>query len=135
MGKTPKAPRLREEYELKTKERNIKTKLAIFHRALAELGIAEWADIYNKTTKDYYRVEELCKKYGVKKNTRVTQEYSNVKGQHRILLQDTEQGALKIIWERRKGEMLGTQGDTRDKGQADKVTDVKEKRQTAKCWG
>eukprot|EP00965_Chrysotila_dentata_P206021 6183312-Pleurochrysis_carterae.AAC.1 len=63
------------------------------------------------------------------------QEYSNMKRQDRILLQETEKGALKIIWERHKWEMLGTQEGMRDKGRADKVIDVKEKRQTAECWG
>eukprot|EP00965_Chrysotila_dentata_P260354 6213875-Pleurochrysis_carterae.AAC.2 len=91
--------------------------------------------MYDKTTKDYYTVGELCKEYGVKKNTGIMQEYSNVKRQHRILLQETEQGALKIICERHRGEMLGTQEDMRDEGRADKVINVTEKRQTAECWG
>eukprot|EP00965_Chrysotila_dentata_P206855 6183782-Pleurochrysis_carterae.AAC.2 len=126
-GRAPTTPRLWEENELKTKERNIKTKPITFHRALAEMGIAECADIYDKTTKDYYTVWELCKKYGVKNNTRITQEYSNVKRQHRIHLQDTEQGALKIIWESNKGEMLETQEDEHVKGRTDKVISVTEK--------
>eukprot|EP00965_Chrysotila_dentata_P111859 3699342-Pleurochrysis_carterae.AAC.2 len=87
------------------------------------------------TTKDYYTVGELYKEYGVKKNTGIIQEYSNVKRQHRILLQEPEQGALKIIWERHKGEMLGTLEGMHDKGRADKVIDVKGKRQMAECWG
>eukprot|EP00965_Chrysotila_dentata_P026313 872136-Pleurochrysis_carterae.AAC.3 len=52
-GRAPKTPRLWEEDKLKTRERNIKTKPITFHRAIAELGIAEWADMDDKTTKDY----------------------------------------------------------------------------------
>eukprot|EP00965_Chrysotila_dentata_P224490 6194199-Pleurochrysis_carterae.AAC.3 len=68
------------------------------------------------------------------KNTRILQEYSNEKRQHRIHLQETEQGALKIIWERHKRDMLGTREDMHDKGRTDKVLSVTEKRQTAECW-
>eukprot|EP00965_Chrysotila_dentata_P235284 6200657-Pleurochrysis_carterae.AAC.1 len=66
------------------------------------MGIAEWADIYNKTTKEYYTMGELCEKFGVKRNTSIMQEYSNVKRLHRQQLQETEQGALGII----KGKSL-----------------------------
>eukprot|EP00965_Chrysotila_dentata_P187916 6172421-Pleurochrysis_carterae.AAC.2 len=62
------------------------------------MGIAEWADIYDNTTKEYYTMGELCKKYGVKKNARIIQEYSNVKRLHTKQLQETEQGALGILW-------------------------------------
>eukprot|EP00965_Chrysotila_dentata_P050769 1683044-Pleurochrysis_carterae.AAC.1 len=61
------------------------------------MGIAKWADIYyDETTKEYYTMGGLCKKYGVKKSSRITQEYSNVKRLHSRLLQETEQGALGI---------------------------------------
>eukprot|EP00965_Chrysotila_dentata_P141644 4680820-Pleurochrysis_carterae.AAC.1 len=33
------------------------------------------------------------------------------------------------------GETLGTQKDKHDKGRADKVISVTEKRQTTECWG
>eukprot|EP00965_Chrysotila_dentata_P005070 166049-Pleurochrysis_carterae.AAC.2 len=62
------------------------------------------------------------------------QEYSDVKRQHRIHLQETEQGVLKIIWKKHKGEVLGTQENRRDKGRADKVINVTQKDQTAGCW-
>eukprot|EP00965_Chrysotila_dentata_P053667 1780488-Pleurochrysis_carterae.AAC.1 len=38
-----RTPRLWEEGELTTREKNIKTKPIAIHRALAELGTAEWA--------------------------------------------------------------------------------------------
>eukprot|EP00965_Chrysotila_dentata_P018203 605787-Pleurochrysis_carterae.AAC.1 len=63
-GLTPRTPRLWEPDELVTKERKIKTGPITFHRALAEMGVAEWADIYDKKTKEYYTMGELCKKYG-----------------------------------------------------------------------
>eukprot|EP00965_Chrysotila_dentata_P111066 3670806-Pleurochrysis_carterae.AAC.1 len=66
-GKAPRTPRLWEEDELVTTERRIATKPITFHRALAEMGIAEWADIYDATTKQYYTMSNLCKKYGVRK--------------------------------------------------------------------
>eukprot|EP00965_Chrysotila_dentata_P049576 1643492-Pleurochrysis_carterae.AAC.2 len=53
-----------EEDKLTTRERSIKTKPITFHRALAELGIAERADIYDASTKESYTMGELCKKYG-----------------------------------------------------------------------
>eukprot|EP00965_Chrysotila_dentata_P101082 3338505-Pleurochrysis_carterae.AAC.1 len=53
-GSAPQTPRLWEPDELVTKERKIKTGPTTFHRALAEIGVAEWADIYDKTTKEYY---------------------------------------------------------------------------------
>eukprot|EP00965_Chrysotila_dentata_P090202 2976920-Pleurochrysis_carterae.AAC.1 len=59
---------------------------------LAEIGIAEWADIYDETTMEYYTMGDLCKKYGVKKNARIMQEYSNVKRLHSRQLRETEQG-------------------------------------------
>eukprot|EP00965_Chrysotila_dentata_P164363 5427628-Pleurochrysis_carterae.AAC.1 len=74
-GARPKTPRLWEADELVTQERKIATNPITFHRALAEMGIAEWADIYDETTKEYYTMGGLCKKYGVKKSTRITQEY------------------------------------------------------------
>eukprot|EP00965_Chrysotila_dentata_P249598 6208978-Pleurochrysis_carterae.AAC.3 len=46
-----RAPRLWEKDELITGERNIRTEPITFHRALAEIGIAEWADIYDAKTK------------------------------------------------------------------------------------
>eukprot|EP00965_Chrysotila_dentata_P097170 3211689-Pleurochrysis_carterae.AAC.1 len=72
-------PRLWEEDELVTTERKIKTKPITFHRTLAEMGIAEWAGIYDTSTKEYYTMGGLCKKYGVKKSTRIMQQNSNVK--------------------------------------------------------
>eukprot|EP00965_Chrysotila_dentata_P218291 6190504-Pleurochrysis_carterae.AAC.4 len=107
----PRTPRLSEENELATIERNIKTKPIIFHRTLARIGIAEWADIYDKTTKEHYTMGALCRKYGVKKTTRIVQEYSNVKRLHSRQLQETENGALGIIRGRHKGEILGVQAD------------------------
>eukprot|EP00965_Chrysotila_dentata_P119454 3949066-Pleurochrysis_carterae.AAC.1 len=74
-GPAPRIPRLWEEDELVTSERKIVTKPTTFHRTLAEMGIAKWADIYDETTKEYYTMCGLCKKYGVKKSTRITQEY------------------------------------------------------------
>eukprot|EP00965_Chrysotila_dentata_P223449 6193578-Pleurochrysis_carterae.AAC.1 len=74
----PRAPRLWEEDKLITKERNIQPKSITFHSTLAEMGIiAEWADIYDKTTKEYYTMVDLCNKYGVKKSSRIMQENSN----------------------------------------------------------
>eukprot|EP00965_Chrysotila_dentata_P087458 2887551-Pleurochrysis_carterae.AAC.1 len=94
---------------LHTTERKIATKPIAFHRTLAEMGIAEWADIYDRTTKEYYTMGGLCKKYGVKKSTRIMQEYCNVKRLHNRLLQETEQGALRIIWVKHKEELLEVQ--------------------------
>eukprot|EP00965_Chrysotila_dentata_P130447 4313049-Pleurochrysis_carterae.AAC.1 len=74
----------------------------------------------------------LCKRYGVKKTTRIIQEYSNVKRLHSKLLQETEQGALGIIWGRHKEELKVVQGERRDKN---KILRVREKRKTAECWG
>eukprot|EP00965_Chrysotila_dentata_P222025 6192721-Pleurochrysis_carterae.AAC.3 len=108
-GTTPRTPRLWEEDELITTERKIATKPNIYHRTLAEMGIAEWADIYDRTTKEYYPMGGLCKKHGVKKNRRMMQEYSNVKRLHNKLLHETEQGALGIIWERHKEDLLNAQ--------------------------
>eukprot|EP00965_Chrysotila_dentata_P213546 6187681-Pleurochrysis_carterae.AAC.4 len=113
-------------------ERKIKTKPITFHRALAEMRIAEWADIYDATTKEYYTMGALCKKYGVKKNSRIMQEYSNVKRLHSRKLQETEQGALGIIWRRHKEELLQKQGEKERKR---KISGVREKRKTAECWG
>eukprot|EP00965_Chrysotila_dentata_P134275 4440377-Pleurochrysis_carterae.AAC.1 len=76
-GTTPRTPRLWEEDVLVTEERKIMTRPITFHRTLAEMGIAEWADIYDKTTKKYYTMGGLCKRHGVKKNARIMQEYSN----------------------------------------------------------
>eukprot|EP00965_Chrysotila_dentata_P225342 6194694-Pleurochrysis_carterae.AAC.2 len=59
----PRTPRLWEKDVLITGERNMSTKPIIFHRALAEIGIAEWADIYDARTKEHYTMGELCKKY------------------------------------------------------------------------
>eukprot|EP00965_Chrysotila_dentata_P116415 3848349-Pleurochrysis_carterae.AAC.1 len=107
----PRTPRLWEGDELVTRERKIKTKPIAFHRTLAEIGIAEWADIYDKTTKEHYTMGDLCKKYGVRKNTRIMQEYSNVKRLHNKQLQEAEHGALGIIWGRHKEELLEAQGE------------------------
>eukprot|EP00965_Chrysotila_dentata_P105387 3480323-Pleurochrysis_carterae.AAC.1 len=96
------------------------------------MGIAEWADIYDETTKELYTMGSLCKKYGVKKNARIIQEYSNVKRLHNKLLQETEQGALGIIWRRHKEELLKTRGEKEHKR---KLSGVREKRKTAECWG
>eukprot|EP00965_Chrysotila_dentata_P245841 6206805-Pleurochrysis_carterae.AAC.2 len=59
---------------------------------------------------------ELCKKYGIKKSARIVQEYSNVKRSHSRQLQETENGALGVIWGRHKGELLGGQEGMQDKG-------------------
>eukprot|EP00965_Chrysotila_dentata_P206735 6183709-Pleurochrysis_carterae.AAC.8 len=131
----PRTPRLREEDELNTYERKINTRPITFHRALAEMGLAEWADIYDNKTKEYYTMGDLCKKYGVKKNARITQEYSNVKKLHRTQLQEVEQGALGIIWERHKGMLLDMEQVEQTNTQPNKVTGVIEKRKTAECWG
>eukprot|EP00965_Chrysotila_dentata_P090532 2987167-Pleurochrysis_carterae.AAC.1 len=64
------------------------------------MGIAEWADIYDNKTKEYYTMGELCKKYGVKKSARIMQEYTNVKRLHRAQLLQVEHGALGIIYGR-----------------------------------
>eukprot|EP00965_Chrysotila_dentata_P222749 6193155-Pleurochrysis_carterae.AAC.2 len=96
------------------------------------MSIVEWADIYDRTTKEYYTMGGLCNMYGVKKNTRIMQEYSNVKRLHSKLLQETEQGALRIIWGRHKEELLVAQGR---KEQRSRVVGVREKRKTAGCWG
>eukprot|EP00965_Chrysotila_dentata_P099998 3304116-Pleurochrysis_carterae.AAC.1 len=74
----------------------------------------------------------LCRKYGVKKSTRITQEYSNAKRLHNRQLQETEQGVLGIVWGRHKGELLKTQGEEEHKR---KLSGVREKRKTAECWG
>eukprot|EP00965_Chrysotila_dentata_P220117 6191583-Pleurochrysis_carterae.AAC.5 len=131
-GTTPRTPRLWEKDKLVTAERKIATKPITFHRALAEMSIAEWADIYDTTTKEYYTMGGLCKKYGAKKNTRIMQEYSNVKRLHNKLLQETEQGALGIIWGRHKDELLVAQGG---KEQLSRVSGVREKMKKAGCWG
>eukprot|EP00965_Chrysotila_dentata_P118054 3902043-Pleurochrysis_carterae.AAC.1 len=104
-GTAPRTPRLWEEHELVTMDRRIATKPITFHRTLAEMGIAEWADIYDETTKEYYTMGGLCKKYG---------------------------GALGIIWGRHKEELLKAKGGKEHKR---KVTGVREKRRTAECWG
>eukprot|EP00965_Chrysotila_dentata_P180903 5971444-Pleurochrysis_carterae.AAC.1 len=96
------------------------------------MGIAEWGDIYDVTTKEYYTMGGLCKKYGVKKNSRIMQEYSNVKRIHSRQLQETEHGALGIIWGRHKEELLQTQGEKEHKR---KMSGVREKRKTAERWG
>eukprot|EP00965_Chrysotila_dentata_P174485 5759541-Pleurochrysis_carterae.AAC.1 len=53
-GSAPRTPRLWEPDELVTKERKTKTGPITFPRALAEIGVAEWVVIYDKTTKEYY---------------------------------------------------------------------------------
>eukprot|EP00965_Chrysotila_dentata_P070704 2337867-Pleurochrysis_carterae.AAC.1 len=78
---------------------------------------------------------DLCREYRVKKNTRIMQEYSNVKRLHRIQLQVVEQGALGVIWGRHKREILGAQTETQVNERENKVTGAIEKRQTARCWG
>eukprot|EP00965_Chrysotila_dentata_P229690 6197320-Pleurochrysis_carterae.AAC.1 len=99
------------------------------------MGIAEWADIYDGKTKEYYTMGDLCKRYGVKKNARITQEFTNVKRLHRIQLQEVEQGALGIIWERHRGALLHTDRGEQMKTLPNKVKSVMEKRKTADCWG
>eukprot|EP00965_Chrysotila_dentata_P042246 1401254-Pleurochrysis_carterae.AAC.1 len=75
---------------------------------------------------------ELCRKYGVKKNARIIQEYSNVKRLHTKPLQETEQGALGILWGRYERDLLSEQ----EKGEHNsKILRVKGKRKTAECWG
>eukprot|EP00965_Chrysotila_dentata_P261313 6214210-Pleurochrysis_carterae.AAC.6 len=131
----PRTPRLSEEDELSTNERKIKTKSITFHRALAEMGIAEWADIYDNKTGEYYTMGDLCKRYGVKKNARITQEFSNVKRLHRIQLLEVEQGALGTIWGRHIGVLLDREQEEQSNTQSNKVKRVIEKRKTAECWG
>eukprot|EP00965_Chrysotila_dentata_P202232 6181014-Pleurochrysis_carterae.AAC.1 len=92
------------------------------------MGIAEWADIYDATTKQYYTMGNLCKKYGVRKNSRIMQEYSNDKRLHSILLQETGHGALGIIWGRHKEVLLEQVGEKEHKR---KMSKMKEKRKTA----
>eukprot|EP00965_Chrysotila_dentata_P209369 6185247-Pleurochrysis_carterae.AAC.1 len=72
---------------------------------------------------------ELCKKYGIKKTARITQEYSNVKQK------ETENGALGIVWGRHKGALLRGQEGTQDSERTNGVVEVIEKRRTAECWG
>eukprot|EP00965_Chrysotila_dentata_P107269 3544018-Pleurochrysis_carterae.AAC.2 len=52
----------------------------------------------------------FCNKYGVRRNARLIQEYSNVKRLHYKQLQETENGALGIIWGRYKEDILEGQG-------------------------
>eukprot|EP00965_Chrysotila_dentata_P252425 6210665-Pleurochrysis_carterae.AAC.7 len=78
------------------------------------MGIAEWADMYDHTTEDYYTMGELWRKYGV---------------------HDTEQGALGIIWGRHKREILGAQAEMHENERKNKVFGVIEKEETAECWG
>eukprot|EP00965_Chrysotila_dentata_P137256 4540039-Pleurochrysis_carterae.AAC.1 len=113
----------------------MRTQPITFHRALAEIGIAEWADIYDARTKEYYTMGELCKTYGIKKSARIVQEYSNVKRLHSRQLQETENGALGVIWGRHKGELLGSQEGMRERTRKERVLGVIEKRRTAECWG
>eukprot|EP00965_Chrysotila_dentata_P049561 1643169-Pleurochrysis_carterae.AAC.1 len=77
----------------------------------------------------------LCKRYGIKKTARITQEYSNVKRLHSRQLQESEDGALGIVWGRHKGELLGEQEGEQDGERAKRVAGVIEKRRTADCWG
>eukprot|EP00965_Chrysotila_dentata_P167071 5517080-Pleurochrysis_carterae.AAC.2 len=72
----------------------------------------------------------LCKRYGVKRNTRIMQEYSNVKRLHSKLLHETEQGALGVIWGRHKEELLITQEGREHRST---IMGVREKRKTAGC--
>eukprot|EP00965_Chrysotila_dentata_P031065 1034901-Pleurochrysis_carterae.AAC.1 len=78
---------------------------------------------------------ELCKRYGIQKTARIAQEYSNVKRLHSRRLQETENGALGIVWGRHKGELLGEQEGEQDSERANRVTGVIAKRRTAVCWG
>eukprot|EP00965_Chrysotila_dentata_P197476 6178208-Pleurochrysis_carterae.AAC.1 len=68
-GSKLRTPRLWEVDELVTPERKITTNPITFHRTLAEMGIAEWADIYDETTREYYTMGCLCKKYGATQQT------------------------------------------------------------------
>eukprot|EP00965_Chrysotila_dentata_P131939 4362119-Pleurochrysis_carterae.AAC.1 len=58
--------------------------------------------------------------------------YSNVKRLHNKQLQETEHGALGIIWGRHKGDLMATQEKME---QRSRVVGVREKRKTAECWG
>eukprot|EP00965_Chrysotila_dentata_P039693 1319227-Pleurochrysis_carterae.AAC.1 len=58
---------------------------------------------------EFYTMGDLCKKYGVKENARIMQEYSNVKRLHNKKLLETEQGALGILWGRHKKDLLDEQ--------------------------
>eukprot|EP00965_Chrysotila_dentata_P118790 3927968-Pleurochrysis_carterae.AAC.1 len=78
---------------------------------------------------------DLCKKYGVKKSARITQEFSNVKRLHRTQLLEGEQGALGIMWERHKGVLLEGAQEEQPNIQPNRVKGVIEKRKTADCWG
>eukprot|EP00965_Chrysotila_dentata_P183779 6068281-Pleurochrysis_carterae.AAC.1 len=57
-------------------------------------------------------------------------EYSNVKRLHNRQLQETDHGALGIIWGRHKKDLLEMQ-ERRE--QQSKIVGVREKRKTAEC--
>eukprot|EP00965_Chrysotila_dentata_P203536 6181786-Pleurochrysis_carterae.AAC.1 len=115
--RAPWTPKLWEEDELIKRERKIRTRPITFQIAQAEMGTTEWADVYNKMTKEHYTM-------GI-----------HVKRLHRQQLQETEQGTLGIIWGRNKGEILETQEESQDNRRMKKVLGVMKKRQTAECRG
>eukprot|EP00965_Chrysotila_dentata_P186368 6153418-Pleurochrysis_carterae.AAC.1 len=63
-GSRLRTSRLWETDELVTPERKIATDPITLHRTLAEMGIAEWADTYDETTREYYTMGGLCKNTG-----------------------------------------------------------------------
>eukprot|EP00965_Chrysotila_dentata_P055679 1847007-Pleurochrysis_carterae.AAC.2 len=121
-GTALRTPRLWEEDKLVTREGKIKTRPIAFHRILAEIGIAEWADIYDETTKEHYTMGDLCKKIGTKKNTRIVQEYSNVKRLHRRQLEEIEQlGTGDHMGETKRGDIEYTTGKAGQRAKAQSV--------------
>eukprot|EP00965_Chrysotila_dentata_P102562 3385922-Pleurochrysis_carterae.AAC.1 len=112
-GRTPKTPRLWEEDELKTRDQDEPYYVPQSPGRVGYCGMGGYMIRQRKTT------------------TR----WESYAGDTGIQLQETEQGALKIIWERHKGEILGNQKEEHDKRRADKVISVTKKRQTAECWG
>eukprot|EP00965_Chrysotila_dentata_P233315 6199518-Pleurochrysis_carterae.AAC.1 len=54
MARSTKTPWMWEADELNSPGGRIKTKPIAFHSTLAGLGIAEWADIYDPTTRKHY---------------------------------------------------------------------------------
>eukprot|EP00965_Chrysotila_dentata_P143084 4728151-Pleurochrysis_carterae.AAC.1 len=50
-------------------------------------------------------------------------------------LQEGEQGALGIMWERNKGVLLDREQEEQPNKYSNKVKGEIEKRKTAECWG
>eukprot|EP00965_Chrysotila_dentata_P203843 6181982-Pleurochrysis_carterae.AAC.3 len=99
-----------EEDELVTTERKVSTRPITFHRTLAEMGIAEWADIYVSTTKENIATS---KGYTVGNYGKQSRGHGGSYG-----------GDIRRNCWARKGE----------KEHRSKVSGVREKRKTAECW-